>query len=442
MTVAIGATVKSLGKYHALDNRSLYILKFILEKTYGSFAILSSQDYKQIAIDIRICERRVRNRIETMEKYGFLNIDKTQKPYKIFILSKGKDIATCDGCSKATVKSFVLSHQPSNIPTKIDWLRPHEIWLFLSIQNPWKTDPVVGNPSSWNSERDKIIKMNFENRFTLMELKNNNIYEFPFESIMVRSTPHGFILKVFSDKSHELFYYPEKATLKIFSIVETITPKLENMFKVKLSWDNKIMAEISKESYAVVHNEFARQLLDCKDRIKEKTGIKIDVNVIDENGNILYRPDKSLGVFCPEADTDDLLYAKRLKDFCSEIGVGRLNAKEIEDNAKETALIPPKIDNLLEHAQLQLKHLTQMSEYLEKQSHQISLQAENIASYEKQINVHMPALIGIKETTDKLGPAIEQMTKLIKMANAKIAQRKITEFAKKKRSAMKINEFF
>lgn len=396
-----------LGRYHHLDNSSIFILNFVVQNTFGAFAILSGSSYKQLSSELRVTERNIRAKLLTLEKYGFLNIDKTTKPHKYFITEKGKMTII-----KATFKSSVLPDQIS----KQDFSRPHEIWVNLFVRNPEMIK--AENTDKWNAERDKIIRMSF-NSPVEMGLNNNKIYEFSIDKVTVRSTPSKFILKIFSDKSAELFQDPEKATLRIFSVIERIAPKLENIFKVKLLWDNKIMAEISKESYALVFNEFAKQLLDCKAKLKDKEGKLIDINIYDENGNILYKPDRSLGVYCPEMDTDKLLYAERLTDFCKDVGTGKMSSAAIDS-------IDSKVDNILTCMDIQAKNIVSVTESLLNMS-------EKMEIYGNHLNSHLPALQGIKITTDKLNPAIEQMTILMKKLSGKANQKRIKDFMKTKK---------
>ena len=336
-------TPTSVGKYHRIDNRSSFILEYIMRRTYGSYTILSKTDYEQIAKGIRISTRKVRQRIATMEKYRFLRIDKTIRPHKIFIIQKGKAIASIDHGSKAMGKSPVLSNQGSIKP---DLIRPHEVWVNLWIREPFTMSSNM-NRKEWDKRRDQIIRLKYKDTMKVMELENNNtIYEFVHDDIYVRSTPSKLILRILTDKSAKLFSVPEMATMHIFGIIEEIAPKIENVFKVKVEWDNKIMAEISKESYALVMNEFARQILESKDEIKRKTGRIIDVNVYDDDGNVIYTPDRSLGVHTPEMDSEGRgseEYARKLQDLCSDVGTGKFSAEKTTKNLQDASEIVMKL---------------------------------------------------------------------------------------------------
>ena len=77
--------------------------------------------------------------------------------------------------------------------------------------------------------------------------------------------------------------------------------------------------------------------------------------VLDEEGNVMYTPDRSLGIYTPEMDSEGLnseMYTRRLKDLCRDVGEGRFQHQVlINEVSEQTKAMSTVVNYLAERAE-------------------------------------------------------------------------------------------
>jgi hypothetical protein len=387
-----------VGAKNYLDEKHFKILSF-LNDVVGSHNeyFFSSEILTALAKKLGISVRKLRQRLNKLTKYHYIGVDKTYKPYCYSLLEKGKDAVKFFKERWSQSASWSLTMDTMNLD------RPHDIWVNLLIKD-------VNKPANWNNTRLNLIKLKFPD-YKHSPLKGTDIYRFavdtPDKIVWVRSTPDKFIVECFGRKSTELFNQPYQVGREIIKIVEQVAKKLESIFKVPLVIENKVTIEISRESHALILNQFADILLKLKDSIKSETGKEYDIAIYDENGEKIAEPDRSLGVYLPEYDfpqakTSEQL-AQRTKTFIDE-QILKEGYKKDKENLSAT------IDSLNELA-------------------------TETAFLAKQVNVHIPfwekGTVFFEDLDKKFVPAIETMAKKVEELTT-IVKRKTRKQHRKK----------
>jgi len=422
----------NLGRFHKIDDTHIKILRFFSQTFTGEWNYFKT---KTILISLGLKERDFYNRLATLEKHGFIQIDKVSTPraYKILPLTR----ELLDRATAVVVSTRGQSHPKiASLPTRVkeqfkeepeikpDMDRPHDVWLNVKI-------PQASLPADWDSRRLAVLKVSYPDYKPMNLAHGVSIYRFPvapaeFRAVWVRSNPTGFTLEIFPRKSAELFNNPRQVFKEVFTAVNKVNGELERIFKVPLIVENKLNIEVSKQSHALILNEFAKLLLELKDAIKAESGQDFDINFYDEKGNIIAKPDRSLGVFLPEMDFPEAKsseqIAQGMKDFIDqqilkggwkaeqEILKQTIEAtKQVADNQKELSKNQQSI------AENQTKFGEQMVDYGQK----IHAHTESIQKLGSGVDT---LKAGIDDMTKKFGEGIDQLSGSVKQLSDSVSE--------------------
>lgn len=312
-----------LGTKNYIDEIHADLLDFINSQCQeGNGYILRRKILQAIAKKAKISERRIRSRLNTLDKYDYIYIDKTHRPHTYFVNQLGKNVVKDYRKAKTTVNYSTVPSNDSQLSTvKSNMDRPHDLWISLKINQGMK-------PDNWNEKRLSLIKIRYPDYRHSPLKSGNDIYRFKakikgYKSVWVRSTPNKFIVEFFDRKSKELFENPYESMREVVKEIGRIARKLERIFKIPLVMENKISIAISKQSHALIKNEFADILLKKKDETKDQTGRFISLVIYDKaTGRKIGEPDRSLGIYLPEFDFDHPVGseedAETMKDFIED----------------------------------------------------------------------------------------------------------------------------
>jgi len=304
-----------LNKFNKLDEKHKKLLYYFHSSFTGEWNVINIELCRKI-LGLK-SPKNLYERLNTLARYNFLEIDKSHKPNLFKLTDRGRQTAVSHYRSVLSKESEKFESSEGTITgwePKPDMDRPHDIWINLLLNK-------TNLPADWNKRRLAIIKTSFP-LYKEIRLKNNKIYLFPLElkgykTVWIRSTNNKFIIEAFQRKSAELFEQPNQVGTEIITIVDNVAKVLERIFNIHPIFENKINIEISKQSHALIKNQFSDVLLKLKD-LANAEGKNIDI-AIRREGKVIAQPDRSLGIHLPEYDFPDSRtseeLAQKTKDF-------------------------------------------------------------------------------------------------------------------------------
>ncbi len=156
-------------------------------------------------------------------------------------------------------KSVVVSddvHNDVHSYQKVDTTRLHDLQFKIRILTKKK-----------DYRANKIISMKV-NDYKIIDLKNNYQEQFYVNDVKIRTTTKSILVMpsdVYADR-------PREAAIRALNVLFDVIPKVENLFNIKLIKDKYCNIEISRQHYALIHNELAK--LYKKDK-KYKNAFKV-----------------------------------------------------------------------------------------------------------------------------------------------------------------------
>ena len=147
------------------------------------------------------------------------------------------------------VKNFLVVSNDVNIDNKkifnkTDAIRSND--LMFSIK-------ILSKPESFDYRKNNIVSMKVRD-YKIVDLKNNYQEQFFVEEVLIKTTTEH-ILVMFKD------FYAEtepEAIKKAMKALLDVIPKIENLYNIVLIKENYCNIAISKQHYALIHNELAK----------------------------------------------------------------------------------------------------------------------------------------------------------------------------------------
>ena len=272
---------------------------FTIDKTYKRIlSYLSRGDtQKQICKFMGLKPSNLSKRIKRLEKNGYITKEKIGRIIKYHVKNQNGNYSS-------------MGIQNGKYHEKVT-IRLHD--LFFSFK-------ILNKPDNWGKKFIEKCLIEKSLDYSRNDLRNWSSYWFDYNAVKVRVTPNKVIVKTPNIEA-PLTESPENMKNRAFNYLEDVIPRIENVFRIKLTKPRKVSISVSSQHIAF-----------CKDELAQFfTRNKIPLRIYDrDTGKIRVLVDKSRG---PEMEFINGAFAEEdaeaYKRFLEDVITGEFDHRNV-----------------------------------------------------------------------------------------------------------------
>jgi len=335
---------------------------------------------KFIANSMGMRLKNLYKRLHVLEKHGYIKCRRLGKVLSIDLLPPG-------------IKELGIVSMGAD---KVEYIRLHDFWVSTKI---------LAKPREWSIQFVEKILEKKSMAYTKHRPKHWKGVYFDYAPVKIRVTPNKVLFKLPIVKI-ALTDEPEHAKNIALNYMDDVLPKIERLFRIKLTKPGKVSITTSSQHIAFVKNRIAKYFLEND----------IDVRIYDDEGKLRVIVDKSN--MNEELECVDKANAEedadKLQVFIKDTVTGRFDHRKMQDTIASSVEIQ---NNILANQ--------------EKSS-------RDLVNYGRKIAAHTASIEKLGSGIEKLTTLVERLEKIRKPRRVKVKKKKIPKESKWMRSYWKI----